>query len=297
MAERHHAGVADQDVGGHRQQSPDQDLGDEPRPERRQHQRRDDQQRHDDAEAGPVDDGVALAHLGVATNRPVGRTSKRDDEHDERHDHRLRRADPDRGVSLQQADQDRGRDRAAEIAHAADHDDDEGLQHPVETHGVVDADQRPEQHAARRSHPRADREGRGVDPRHRNAHRLRHDAVLRGGPDPDAVFAVFQEQPEAADDGGRERRDQDAVIGIGQVEQRERAGDRLVDLARHRPELPQRVVLQDQRHAEGGEDRGQRIAPDQRTQRHDLHRARRISRPAAWRGSAPARSCRSSRAR
>src|SRR3954465_1862003 len=75
MAERDHAGVADQDVGGHRQQSPDQDLGDEPAPERRQHQRRDDQQRHDDAEAGPVDDGVALAHLGVATNRPVGRTS------------------------------------------------------------------------------------------------------------------------------------------------------------------------------------------------------------------------------
>ena len=75
VPERHHAGVADQDVGRHREQTPDQNLGAEPAPERRQHQGRNDQQRHDDAEPGPVDDGVALAHLGVGTNRPVGRNS------------------------------------------------------------------------------------------------------------------------------------------------------------------------------------------------------------------------------
>ena len=33
-------------------------------------------QRHDHAEAGPVDDGVVLAHFGVGTNRPVGRNSR-----------------------------------------------------------------------------------------------------------------------------------------------------------------------------------------------------------------------------
>jgi hypothetical protein len=59
----------------------------------------------------------------------------------------LRRTDPDRGVGFEQADEDGGQDRAAEVAHAADHDDDERLQHPVEPHGVVDADQRAEQHS------------------------------------------------------------------------------------------------------------------------------------------------------
>src|SRR5579884_3177587 len=68
---------------------------------------------------------------------------QRQDQHDKRYDDRLRRADPQRGVGFQQADEDRGEDRAAEIAHAADHDDDERLQHPVEPHCVVDPDQRP----------------------------------------------------------------------------------------------------------------------------------------------------------
>jgi len=39
MAERDHAGVADQDVRRHREQAPDQDLGGEALPELRQHER------------------------------------------------------------------------------------------------------------------------------------------------------------------------------------------------------------------------------------------------------------------
>ena len=74
MAEGHHAGVADQDVRGHGEQAPDQDLGDEAPPELRQDQRRDDEERQDDGEADPVGGGGAPhGYLGVGTKRPVGR--------------------------------------------------------------------------------------------------------------------------------------------------------------------------------------------------------------------------------
>ena len=111
---------------------------------------------------------------------------------------------------------------------------------------MIDADERAEQHAARGGHARADGEDRGVDPRHRDAHGLGHDAILRGGADPDAVGAVFEEQPEGADDGGREPRDQHPVPRVFEVEQRELAGEGLLNLARHGAKLPQRVVLHDQ---------------------------------------------------
>src|SRR6185437_2690491 len=100
----------------------------------------------------------------------------------------------------------------------------------------------------------------------------RHHAVLRGGANPDAELSVFQEQPETADDDRRQYRDDDRVPGILQVEQSEVAADRLGDFARHGAELPERVVLQDQRYAERDQDRVERIAPDQRAQRHDLQR-------------------------
>ena len=76
VPERHHAGVADQEIGRHRQQAPDQDLGQEPPPEFRQHQRRGDQQRQHDGERDPVPGNAARAHLGVGTKRPVGLKSK-----------------------------------------------------------------------------------------------------------------------------------------------------------------------------------------------------------------------------
>ena len=87
MAERNHAGVADQQVGRHRQQAPDQDLGEKPAPEFRQHKRRGDEHRHDHAKSDPIDGGVAErrflsrhgsfercgAHLvTVVPNKPVG---------------------------------------------------------------------------------------------------------------------------------------------------------------------------------------------------------------------------------
>ena len=50
------------------------------------------------------------------------------------------------------------------------------------------------------------------------------------------------------------------------------AGDRLGELARHRAELPQRIILQYQRDAEGGQDRRQRIAADQGPQRDHIDR-------------------------
>ncbi len=87
-----------------------------------------------------------------------------------------------------------------------------------------------------------------------------------------SVFAVFKKQPEAADDRCGEAGNHEAVPGIFQIEQREVAGERLLDLARHRTELPQRVVLQDQRNAERCENCRERIAADKRPQRHDLDR-------------------------
>src|SRR6516165_2470902 len=118
---------------------------------------------------------------------------------------------------------------------------------------MVDADQRAEQHAARGSHAGADGERSGVDPRHRDAHGLGHDAVLRGGTNPDAVLAVFEEQPKGADDGGRERRDQQPVPGVFKIEEGEITGEGLLDLARHRTELPNvaRMVVRGSRPSSG----------------------------------------------
>src|SRR6266481_7445346 len=65
--------VADQDVRRHGEQAPDQDLGDESPPEFGQDERRDGQEREDDAETGPVGGGrAAHRYLGVGTKRPVG---------------------------------------------------------------------------------------------------------------------------------------------------------------------------------------------------------------------------------
>ena len=52
--------------------------------------------------------------------------------------------------------------------------------------------------------------------------------------------------------------------GIIEVKERELAGERLLDLARHRAELPERVILQHERDPESGEDRVQRIPAEQR---------------------------------
>src|SRR5262245_3329458 len=76
MSERDHPGVADQDVRGHREQSPDEDLGHEPSPELGQHERRHDQKHENDRETGPVSGRAAAAHFGVGTKRPVGRIKR-----------------------------------------------------------------------------------------------------------------------------------------------------------------------------------------------------------------------------
>src|SRR5262249_34284630 len=75
VTEGNHACVTDEDVGRHRQQSPDQDFGQEPAPEFRQDQRRDDQQCQHDAECNPIRCVAAFRHFGVGTNSPVGRKS------------------------------------------------------------------------------------------------------------------------------------------------------------------------------------------------------------------------------
>src|SRR5437763_748558 len=151
------------------------------------------------------------------------------------------------------------------MSSAADNHDDESLQYPVDPHGMVDADERTEQHPARRGHAGADGEGAGVDPRDRDAHGLRHHAVLHGGADPDAILAVFQKQPKGADDGRRERGDQQPVPGIFEIEEREITGERLLDLACHGTELPERVVLQHQRNAKRGQNGREGIAAEQWT--------------------------------
>src|SRR4030095_5162673 len=88
MAERDHAGVADQDVGRHREQPPDQDLSGEALPKFGQDERSHREGGDHEAEARPVRDVRSLArrprkdwggdraHFGVGTNRPVGRTRR-----------------------------------------------------------------------------------------------------------------------------------------------------------------------------------------------------------------------------
>src|SRR6202035_3288991 len=76
MAERHHARVTDQDVGRHRQETPDQNLGQEAPPKFGQHERSKDQKRQDYAEPRPIDGSSAPAHFGVGTKSPVGRNSR-----------------------------------------------------------------------------------------------------------------------------------------------------------------------------------------------------------------------------
>src|SRR5215469_742481 len=76
MAERYHACVADQEVRRHREQAPDQDFGDQPAPELRQYQRRNDQQCNNDAKARPIDCSMAQPHLVAVARRPVGRNSR-----------------------------------------------------------------------------------------------------------------------------------------------------------------------------------------------------------------------------
>src|SRR5439155_10692508 len=82
VPERDHAGVADEDVGGHRQEPPDQDRRGKALPERREHERGGDQQDAHDGEPEPVADGGWRGprgrpggHLGVGTKSPVGRKS------------------------------------------------------------------------------------------------------------------------------------------------------------------------------------------------------------------------------
>ena len=75
VAERDHAGVADQNIGRHGEKAPDQDFRQKAPPERRQNQRRRDQQHQDDGKSAPEDGAVALGHLGVGTKRPVGRNN------------------------------------------------------------------------------------------------------------------------------------------------------------------------------------------------------------------------------
>src|SRR6185437_10260309 len=89
MAERDHAGIADEKIGRHCQQAPDQHFRQESAPEFRQHQWCKDQQRHHHAKSDPVDGVVAQSasdqrrwfvewrgcHFGVVTNSPVGRNN------------------------------------------------------------------------------------------------------------------------------------------------------------------------------------------------------------------------------
>src|SRR5262249_38774348 len=94
----------------------------------------------------------------------------------------------------------------------------------------------------------------------RYADGLRHHPVLRRRANPDPISAEFEEQPEGADNRGGKQRNDQPIPRIVKVEEREVAGEWLLDFACDRTELPERVVLQYQRHAEGGKDRRQRIA-------------------------------------
>ena len=163
----------------------------------------------------------------------------------------------------------------AEVAHAAhDHHHDEGPQGEVGADVLGDAAQRSEEHAGCRRHAGADREDGRVHERDRDAHGLRHDPVLRGRADPDAVLPVAQEEVEGADDGRGEHRRDDPVPGVLEVEEGEVSRERLLDAAGGGAPLPERVFLEHERDAEGGEDRLERIAPDERPERRHLeHRA------------------------
>src|SRR6266545_3043003 len=84
--------------------------------------------------AGDLAARLASRSFGRRDEEPRGPEEHRQDQHDERDDHRLRGAHDDGGVALEEADEDRGQDRAAEVAHATDDDHDERAQREVEAH-------------------------------------------------------------------------------------------------------------------------------------------------------------------
>src|SRR5262249_62320786 len=97
----------------------------------------------------------------------------------------------------------------------------------------------------------------------RNAPGRRDAGSRRGGSEPAAVLPVFKKQQEGADEARRERGDQQPVPGVFKIEKREISGEGFLDLARHRTELPQRIVLQYQRKSERGQNGRQGIATEQ----------------------------------
>src|SRR5258708_28413554 len=67
---------------------------------------------------------LSRCSFGCRNEEAGGPEQQDEDQHDERDDHRLRRAHPNRGVGFQQADEDGGGNRAPKAPHAADHDND-----------------------------------------------------------------------------------------------------------------------------------------------------------------------------
>ena len=219
MPERDQAGRAEQQVEAHREQRIDRDLlGEEhvvarAEPRHRASAEEDDQRPWD----APDQPSAARPHPGAAVslavsgchsgrpNRPHGRTIRitaisANTENSEKPG-KIRM--PKR---QHLAVDHRTPERAPERAHAADHDDDEGLDDDQYVHPRHDALDRRHQRAGEPGEERAEHEHAGVDRADIGAERVEHLAVHLGGAHHPPDAGAVQHQPAAeARSPGRSR--------------------------------------------------------------------------------------------
>src|SRR6202795_1709959 len=127
-----------------------------------------------------------------SSEEPLGPEEKDEDEDDEHHELLERAGQERRAERLGQADDEPAEQRADEIAHAAEHNDDEG--HDIERLTPVgrDVEERRDEGARHRRAGRADAEGGRADPRHVDAHE--HGALGLLGERADGLAEIREAQ-------------------------------------------------------------------------------------------------------
>ena len=184
------------------------------------------------------------------------RAQHQDGSHHQEHQHQGDLRQQHDAEGLQHADQQGGQEGAAEAAHAADHDDHEGVGDNGQVHVEVGGALRQGQGAAEAGEPGAEREDRGVEHALIHAEGGEHVAVLGCRADQEAPAGAVEQEQQQAQYGGADG-DQHGVVereaqagDLDRAAQPGGAGDREVDRA---PE-PERCVLDHQHHAEGGQE-------------------------------------------
>ena len=295
VAEGGHAAGRHQALQAGREEHEDQDLGADGDPVVARHQRQQGHSEDDDphpqalarAERRPGPERDRPGHPGRRLHpaeQPVGTDDQHDghDHEDEHQRHRRQHQDPER---VEFGYDQRRHEGPADAAEAADDHHDEGLDDDRQVHRVGYGITRDLQRAAEGREEDAEGENAGKQPFLVDAERRHHLAVLRGGPHEDAEPGAVEQQIDQAEDE-RAEPDEEQIVGRDHLAE---DVDRALQARRPRADEVVRPpdddgeVLDDQRHAERGEqleqvgravDAAQQRHLDQRAdQRHDQRSA------------------------